>query len=291
MTQPQRSRTRFLSRLGAVSLLSLGLVAGASLAPATAVPPAAAAPKSAGTFVALGDSFTAGQGAPPYLAGTCLQSADSSYPELSAARSPYRTAVNQACSGSDTAGVGLQLAALDPSVRASARLVTLTVGGIDAGSSQVLANCAPDPAAPLCQVTIAAAVGNLPAVGAKLVGTYQAVGTAMPNASIAVLNYPRLFDASLAGPDSLGLAVNGATDAVNDTIRQAVEVARMTNPNIRYVDVTQEFASHGIGSRVPFIAFDPADPLAAANFHPNERGNLLGYRLALTFDKVIVGSF
>lgn len=279
-----------MSRLGAVSLLSLGLVAGVSLAPATAAPPVPA-PISLGAYIALGDSFTAGQGAPPYLPGDCLQSRDSSYPTLSAAQSPYRTALNVACSGADTADVGLQLTSLDPSVRASASLVTLTVGGIDAGSNQVLANCAQDPAGEACLNTLAAAVDNLPVVAGKLVGTYQAVGMAMPQANIAVLNYPRLFDASLAAPGSLGFAVNAATDAINEVIRQAVDVARLTNPRIEYVDVTQEFSRHGIGSRMPFIAFDPANPTAVANFHPNARGNLLGYRLALTFDRVIVRSF
>jgi len=277
-----------LSRLGAVSLLSIGLVAGASIAPATAAPPVVSSPSSPGVYVALGDSFTAGQGAPPYLPGACLQSRYASYPKVSAALSGYRAAQNRACSGADTTAVGLQLASLDPSVRASTRLVTLTVGGIDAGSNQVLANCAPDPTAQLCLGTLAGAVNNLPVVAGKLVGTYQAVGAAMPNARIAVLNYPRLFDVSQAGPGSLGFAVNAATDAINEVIRPAVAVAGVTNPKIQYVDVTQEFSRHGIGSRVPFIAFTPANPTAVANFHPNALGNLLGYTLALGVDRVIV---
>jgi hypothetical protein len=57
---------------------------------------------------------------------------------------------------------------------------------------------------------------------------------------------------------------------------------------VRFVDVGQEFAGHGIGSAVPYIAFDPANLLAPANFHPNAAGNAFGYHRALVNDRILV---
>lgn len=53
------------------------------------------------------------------------------------------------------------------------------------------------------------------------------------------------------------------------------------------MDVAQEFTNHGIGARLPFIAYDPANPLAKQNFHPNALGNSLGYVRALLHDGVL----
>ncbi len=52
--------------------------------------------------------------------------------------------------------------------------------------------------------------------------------------------------------------------------------------------MTQEFAGHGIGSAVPYIAFNPLDLASPANFHPNALGNALGYTRALVNDGVLV---
>jgi len=286
---------RSLSRLGALALIAVGLVAGglvagasgAAAAPAAALPsaPSGAATTvgstwpshSARSYVALGDSFTAGQGAPPYLPGPCMQSRYTGYPTIAAVFSVYRLTANKACSGATIADTGAQL----QGVSSSTALVTLTVGAIDAGSNAVLAACAPDPASAQCQQAIADATARLPLVGQQLAGLYATIAATLPNARVVVLNYPRLFNPGVA---PLGDIVNTATDALNQVIQAAV--AATANPRIVSVDVTQEFDGHGIGSRVPFIAFTPSDPLAVANFHPNALGNALGYARALANDRV-----
>jgi hypothetical protein len=97
-----------------------------------------------------------------------------------------------------------------------------------------------------------------------------------------VLSYPRQFKPGLS---PLGDVLNGATDALNGVI--AGSVAAMATPRIRFVDASQEFAAHGIGSRVPYFAFDALNPFAPANFHPNALGNSLGYTRALVNDGVL----
>jgi lysophospholipase L1-like esterase len=290
----QRNVLHSLSRLGAVSLLTAGLIAGAAAAPAVAQPAASSsasfsassrpslppAARVALGYVALGDSFTAGQGAPPYADdGTaCLRSRRLSYPTIAAVVSPYRLIANNACSGASTADVPAQLLGVDPGVS----LVTLTVGGIDAGSNIVLAACAADPAGPVCLGAIDASVAQLGVLAPKLVATYTIVATALPNATIAVLSYPRQFKPEIS---PLGDVLNTATDALNAVI--AGSVAAMGTERVRYVDAAQEFAGHGIGDRVSFFAFDPLNPFATANFHPNALGNALGYARALAHDGLL----
>lgn len=284
MTRPQRTRIRSLSRLGAVSLLSLGLIVAASVAPATASPGATPNGSAGGSYVAIGDSFTSGQGAGPWLPGGCFRSVSGSYPTITASSSSYREALNFACSGADTTDVLAQIGAIDGRIKLKASLVTLTVGGIDAGSNRVLAACAPDPTSALCAGTVSAATANLGTVGLKLVGTYDAVAKAFPKARIVVLNYPKLFDPRL--PGALAPTLNGATDALNTVIAGAV--AATNNPRVALTDVTDEFAGHGIGSAESYISFSP-DRFDPANFHPNVLGNTAGYAAALRTDGAVRG--
>ena len=278
---------RFLSR-GVLSLVMFGLVAGMTAAPAAAstsatLPSSAFSSSnwsfpSAGSYVALGDSFTAGQGAPPYLPGPCLQSKYSSYPAIAALVSPYRLTANKACSGASISDIPAQLVGVAPSTA----LVTLTVGGIDAGSNAVLQACAPDPTALVCLQAINASSAQLATLGPQLAGLYLTIAAALPQTRIVVLNYPRLFN---PGVLPLGDLVNAGSDALNLVIQGAV--AATGNPRITVVDVTQEFAGHGVGAKIPYISYNPADPLGTANFHPNALGNLLGYTRALATDGVL----
>jgi lysophospholipase L1-like esterase len=81
-----------------------------------------------------------------------------------------------------------------------------------------------------------------------------------------VTGYPRLFEPAPSAPN----AANESTDALNKTIRQAVAAAQDADLNIHYVDVTAEFAGHGIGSMDRFINAPVLD--ADVPFHPNANG-------------------
>lgn len=282
MKDPHPSRGR-LSRFGALSLIVFGLVVGSAAAPAGAVVPAGTqhpgdVGESAGEYVALGDSFTGGQGVPPYEPGPCLRSAIGSYPHIVAAISPYRLVANKACTAAAVADVYTQLSGVSPTTD----LVTLTVGGIDAGSNVVLGACAPDPASPVCAQAIQASITGAPALRPAFTELYATIAETLPEARVVVLGYPRIFEPGLSPITDL---YNAATDALNAVIREAV--AATGNPRITFTDVTQEFRGHGFGSRVPFIAFDLANPADPTNFHPNALGNAFGYTRALVNDGVI----
>lgn len=274
---------RSFARLGALALVTFGLVVGSVAAPASALtstesPRAAFAANLGGEYVALGDSFTGGQGAPPYEPGPCLRSEYASYPDIAAAISLYRLVENKACTGASIEATLAQLEGVSPSTD----LVTLTVGGIDAGSNQVLGACAPDPTSPVCAQAIEASISGLPALVPRLAGLYSTIAATLPEARVVVMGYPLLFESGLLPAADL---YNSATLALNAVIQEAV--AATGNPRITYTDVTQEFAGHGIGSAVPYIAFNPLDLASPANFHPNALGNALGYTRALINDGVL----
>jgi lysophospholipase L1-like esterase len=258
---------RFLARL--VTTLVAGLAGILSVG----VLPAAADTVGIGQYVALGDSYAAGQGGSQHYGDkTCLRSPNG-YPALLDAENQIHLRADAACSGATTSDVSdEQLSAL----KQSTRLVTLTVGAADLGLSRVLAACTPVPPTTECQTEINRALallavppGGESVLGGRLTGLYADVADAAPNALIVVTGYPLLFD-HVQG-DDLKTQINRATAALNLTIKTAVESARNSAVNIFYVDVTEAFAGHGIdcGCPVPFIN-PPGTGINA--FHPTAAG-------------------
>src|SRR5579871_4843180 len=112
----------------------VALVVGAGMLMATAGV-AAAQP----AYVALGDSYASGDGTGVYYndGTSCYRSPDS-YPPLVAAADGYSLTFG-ACSGATTATViSSQLGSLS----SATRLVTIQIGGNDAGFTNVIEDCA-----------------------------------------------------------------------------------------------------------------------------------------------------
>jgi lysophospholipase L1-like esterase len=260
------ARGRFVSVLVAMVTAFAGFVAVGAL-------PAAAAPRAV-QYVALGDSYAAGQGAPPYL-NICLQT-NQSYPNLLDLESRIQLLQpNTTCTGlttSDVADIVEDLTVLNDDTR----LVTLTVGAADLHLSDVLAVCTTRTEAE-CLLAIRNVRDNLlPTLGSNLTALYLQVADATPRARIVVTGYPRLLEPTAPIPPfspALITAINGATDALNSTIEDAVSVANDADVNIHYVDVTAPFAGHGIAVPAPETPF--INPLSAGlpdAFHPTAAG-------------------
>ena len=113
-------------------LLPLSIAASLLLLAAGTPSPAHAA---AGRYVALGDSYSAGVGAPPYVAGSgaCLRSRRSYVYRLGRDVSSFR-----ACAGATTSSV---LVGQLGSFPTDTRLVTISIGGNDAGFVDVVQTC------------------------------------------------------------------------------------------------------------------------------------------------------
>ena len=111
-------------------------------------------------------------------------------------------------------------------------------------------------------------------------GTYVALRGAAPDAKIAVLGYPRLFDPAVGIPGidpAILVALNGATDALNATIAGAVSDA---NVGAVFIDVTSRFTGHAANSADPWLFYN-GDFTDARTFHPNPAGHSKGYAAAL----------
>ena len=214
---------RFLARLVTMLVALVGILTVGAL-------PAAGETVGIGQYVALGDSYAAGQGggANSYV-NDCLQSTNG-YPALLDAEKQIHLRANATCSGATTSDVANeQLSAL----KQSTRLVTLTVGAADLGLSAVLAACTAG-APRLCQAAIQSAFRLLPPscgddskLGDRLTDLYAAVAAAAPNGLIVVTGYPLLFELVPGDPDlAIKAQINAATTLLNCAIEKAVADAQ-----------------------------------------------------------------
>jgi lysophospholipase L1-like esterase len=223
-------------------------------------------PEVSAAYVALGDSYSSGVGAERYDddSGACLRSPQSYVHQLGRSVSSFR-----ACGGATTADVLRRQ--LRPFPR-DTDLVTITIGGNDAGFADVLAGCLfGAPAA--CERRIARAGRfvrrDLPG---RLRRVYDAIRERAPQATVAVAGYPRLF----AGRPWCGSV--GRIDAVeqrrlndgSDLLGRTIEAEVRRHRGFRFIDVRAAFDGHGVCSAAPYIR-GVSHPVFSS-FHPNVRG-------------------
>ena len=157
------ARSRFVARLVTMVIALAGFVTVGAL-------PAAAGNPGTVQYVALGDSYAAGQGGGDYL-NDCLESPNG-YPYLLDPKMRIDLRANAACTGASISEViSTQLSSLNEDTR----LVTLTVGAADLDLSGVLAACTAVPPAVGCQAAIDVALGQLARLGGSLSNLYALV--------------------------------------------------------------------------------------------------------------------
>lgn len=261
-------------------------------------------PRPATPYVAIGDSFSSGEGNPPFLSGTDIPNVNTchrssvAYPELLSGSSSKIPALGttgfRACSGAVSSNIwnrpqwneGIQL---DWWPDTSTQLVTMTIGGNDIGFSDfghacVFGSC--DIGSP--QYNTSAGLINNTLPGA-LTATYQRILQYAPNAQIYVIGYPQVIankattDPDVAtcfymegGSTHWGNA-RGAYSLVNLLDKKISDtVVAINNPRLHFVDTAgsgSPFASHLLCSGDPwFQNIDQAFNNAAYVFHPNQAG-------------------
>jgi lysophospholipase L1-like esterase len=237
----------------------------------------AAAPRAV-RYVALGDSYAAGTGAGDYIrsTGSCVRSANA-YPEQWADRHAPASFVSAACNGATTSGVlSRQLAALN----ARTTLVSITIGGNDAGFAHVMETCVFEWDS-ACRNVVSSAeafvAGTLPG---RLDATLRAVRAHAPSAKIVVVGYPDMYDLSRSA-DCIGLGTAKRTalnQGANDLDR-ALSAAAARNGDV-FADVRGHFSGHEVcdsASWLHSVTFPFGD-----SYHPNADGQELGYLPAFT---------
>src|SRR6185295_1903446 len=172
------------------SLLPLGLVV-AGLASGCALETISSREQglAGANYVAQGDSYASGTGTRNYYDAACQRSNDSYAKQLAAEFGMNLQHV--ACSGARIPDVRAnQLGALS----AATNLVTISIGGNDAGFSSVITQCA-KPWPFTCTGDINNArnfiTNTLPG---QLDALYTEIETRAPNAQVIVIGYPRLFN-------------------------------------------------------------------------------------------------
>ncbi|MDQ4094191.1 MAG: SGNH/GDSL hydrolase family protein [Actinomycetota bacterium] len=231
-------------------------------------------------YVALGDSYSSGVGTGVYdsASGACARS-PLSYPPLWAAEHQPASFGFVACSGAKTADVVTnQISALQPGTD----LVTITIGGNDAGFGPVVQTCTVAESDRTCFAAVDAAEAfERTVLRDRLTRTYAEIRRAAPHAQVIVLGYPRLFDLApeCAEPRVPNQArrekLNEGADVLNDVIQSTSQQAGFS-----FVDVRNRFAGHGVCSVDPWIN-GPSVPPSVGPYHPNQTGYRAGYLEAL----------
>ncbi|MGV9349595.1 SGNH/GDSL hydrolase family protein [Streptomyces spiralis] len=230
-----------------------------------------------GGYVALGDSYSSGVGAGSYISssGDCDRSTKA-YPYLwNAAHSPSSFAFT-ACSGARTDDVlANQLGPLG----SATSLVSITIGGNDAGFSDVMTTCVlQSDSTCLSRINTAEAYVDTTLPG-KLDNLYSVIRGKAPNAHVVVLGYPRFY---LLGQFCLGLsdtkrsAINGAADHLDAAIAKIA-----ANHGFTFGDVRTTFSGHEICSGSSWL--HSVNWLnIGESYHPTASGQSGGYLPVLT---------
>ncbi|MFI9153445.1 SGNH/GDSL hydrolase family protein [Streptomyces sp. NPDC053367] len=250
-------------------------VSSVLLAVGTALTGAAAAQASetaATSYVALGDSYSSGVGTGSYISssGDCKRSTKA-YPYLWAtANSPSSFSFN-ACSGARTGDV---LAGQLGSLNSGTGLVTISIGGNDAGFADVMTTCVlSSDSGCLDRINTARAYVDSTLPG-KLDSVYSAIRTRAPSARVVVLGYPRFYK---LGTTCLGLsetkrsAINAAADHLNSAI-----ATRAAAHGFVFGDVRTTFTGHELCSGSAWL--NSVNWLnMGESYHPTASGQSGGY--------------
>jgi lysophospholipase L1-like esterase len=229
------------------------------------------------TYAALGDSYASGVGAGPYdpASGGCDRSSRS-YPALWAAAHSGTQFTFVACSGATTTDVlNNQLGALS----AATTLVTVTIGGNDAGFVSVVTTCLLGTDSACTNAVNSAKAYATTVLPGKLDNTYAAIRSHAPNARVVVLGYPRLFELTSWCWFNMDLAKRTVLNGGADTLA-SVTAGRAAAAGDTFVDVRSRFAGHGICAGTPWI-HSTTWPVTDS-YHPNASGYSSGYLPALT---------
>ena len=235
---------------------------------------AAAVNAAAVNYVALGDSYSSGLGAGDYLSssGSCDRSADA-YPEQWVAANSPATFTSAACSGATTADVlSSQVSALS----ASTTLVSITIGGNDAGFSSVMETCILSSTSTCLNAIATAETFVADQLPARLDQTLQTIRADAPNAKVVVLGYPDLYDLSTSG-FCIGLSTQDrvALNQGADDLDNALQAAAQANHDT-FADVRGQFAGHEICDSGSWL--HSVDIFAiSSSYHPTAAGQELGY--------------
>lgn len=250
-------------------LASLSLLAGVLAGPVLTAPAHAAG----ASYVALGDSYSSGVGTRSYIDdGTSCDRSTYAYPYLIAHSKGYALSF-QACSGATTGTVTSgQLGTLS----SATTFVTISVGGNDAGFSNVITECAEPGWMSDCGGAIDKAqsfiTNTLPG---RLSTLYASIRSKAPNAKVVVVGYPRLFNGEDCNAGTWfspteETRLNQTADLLNSKTSAAATAKGFT-----FANPTSRFIGHAVCDDPEWL--NGLSSPTSESYHPNRTGQASGY--------------
>ncbi|MBB5805792.1 lysophospholipase L1-like esterase [Saccharothrix ecbatanensis] len=248
------------------------ILSTAALALAASLALVVPAEAAGANYVALGDSYSSGTGTGSYYgdSGGCKRS-PYSYPALWAASHAPTSFKFVACSGARTGDVlNNQVSALT----SATSLVSISIGGNDAGFTDVITTCtfgSDSTCINRVNQAKAYATNTLPGL---LDNVYTQIRSRAPSARVVVLGYPRLY--KVPGSCSVGLSdtKRSAINSASDTLHQVIS-ARAGAKAFSYRDLRGAFTGHEICSGDWWL--NSLSWPVEESYHPNRNGQRLGY--------------
>ncbi len=217
-------------------------------------------------YVALGDSYTSGLGAKTFIAssGACKRSRQSYAYLLGRRLVSFR-----ACAAGTTEDV------LDHQLKRfprAVRLVTITIGGNDAGFADVVSTCLFGTPS-VCKRRVDSASRFIRTkLTARLRRTYAAIRRRAPKARVVVAGYPRLFaERRCSGAGGIDVGEQRRLNAGSDLLARTIAREVRKHARFRFADVRDSFDRHGLCSSSPRITGINNGSIFSA-FHPNPAG-------------------
>jgi lysophospholipase L1-like esterase len=254
----------------------------------------AAAAHAAGVYVALGDSYTSAPLVPNQHGEPidCGRS-DHNYPSLVAGALQAGTFVDVSCGSAETKHMtqpqtGLPLGGTNPpqfnALRADATLVTVGIGGNDAGLVGVAEKCAEmgalDPMGTSCRDYWAPGgndqvAARIDATAPKIAGVLEGIHQRSPGARVAIVGYPDVLPDNGAScwpmvplsPDDIRY-IDSLLVRINSMI-----AGQAAANNATFVDTYADSGGHDVCKLPPerwFEGIVPTEP--AYPMHPNAQG-------------------
>ena len=252
-----------------------------------------------GHYVAIGDSYSSGDGAGDYLTGTtgddgCWRSANS-YPSRTAEAFDFAGGFGfEACSKEradrmlEEAGDGSQL----DRITEFTSLVSVGIGGNDLGFTPVLRTCMvrmPLLSSGVCTGQEESIDRRMGAVGSSVEEIIAEVRDRAPDARVLLLGYPRLFPDEPPGmyytltvEDQVWL--NGTVERFNDRLRRAAEEADEAiaedggTGSVEFVDVYDTLDGHEVSVEESWLngvvlrSLTEGISVDRSSFHPTSAG-------------------
>ncbi|MFC9649112.1 MULTISPECIES: SGNH/GDSL hydrolase family protein [unclassified Streptomyces] len=260
-------------KLSRITAFSSSLLLGAVLALTGAATAQAADSAAAVDYVALGDSYSSGVGSGSYDSGSgSCKRTPKAFPALWAAANAPASFAFTACSGARTGDV--TAGQLGP-VNSGTDLISISIGGNDAGFADVMTTCVlQSEATCLNRVAQARAFVDSTLPG-NLNSVYTAIRSKAPSARVVVLGYPRFYQ--LNGTCTSGLseneraAINSAADYLNTATAK-----RAADHGFTFADVAGAFTGHEICSGAAWL--HSVNWLnIGESYHPTAAGQSGGY--------------